>query len=49
MRPYQYNRGSEACPRGSYKTGDLGGNYVSFGNKIPNPLIFTGSSWPVST
>ena len=51
-RPHGYDTSSEECPGGSYQTGDLGGDNVTFSSPIdsgvPNPLVFTGTSWPVS-
>lgn len=42
------------CPLGSYTTAVVGDDDFSFGstrisNGVPNPMMFTGSVWPVST
>lgn len=47
VRPRGFDRDSDACPWGSYQTDVLGGNRIDF-RGIPNPLVFTGGSWPVS-
>lgn len=42
------------CPLGSYSTGEIGDDSFNFGNPtlargVPNPMVFTGSVWPVRT
>lgn len=51
LRPYGYDTTSDACPSGSYQTGTLGSNSITFSSPIqsgvPNPLVFTGGTWTV--
>ena len=40
------------CPLGRYTTGEVGDDDFNFGSSsiasgVPNPLVFTGSVWPV--
>ena len=54
LRPYGYQTSSEQCPLGSYQTGNLGSNSITFGDpidtNIPNPMSFNGTAgWTVST
>ena len=42
------------CPWGSYSTGEVGDDSFNFdsssiANGVSNPMVFTGSVWPVST
>ena len=52
MRPYGYSTSSVQCPLGSYQSGQVGGNSITFNtpidSNVPNPMQFNGSaSWPV--
>ena len=53
LRTYGYNKTNEHCPLGSYQTGTLGNNAITFSaptldTGISNPMNFTGASWLVS-
>ena len=53
MRPYGYLTSSEQCPLGSYQSGNLGANTISFStpidSNVANPMEFPGTdSWTVS-
>lgn len=52
LRPFGYSKTSEHCPMGSFQTGILGANSISFnsstiGASFSNPMNFTGSKWTV--
>ena len=55
MRPPGTSRDDNSgnCPLGSYSTGEIGGDSFNFGSTsiasgVANPMVFTGSVWPVS-
>ena len=59
LRPYGTGLGSNEnnCPLGSYPSNGhtefIGDDFFYFGtsqiaNGVPNPMVFTGSEWPVS-
>ncbi len=53
MRPYGYQSSSEQCPLGSWQSGNLGANTISFAtpidSNVANPMTFNGTaSWTVS-
>lgn len=54
LRPHGMGTGNDTCPTEEYVTGDISNDNMTFSlgreldEGVPNPLVFTGKSWPVS-